>query len=237
MKKDTLKVIKIVLVNLITSIRLIGAFVLPYIYIKYGTTFASIFILILFSTDAIDGFFARNLKVSTFFGSIMDVCSDKLLSAVAFIILGIKYHLLLAPLILEVAISYTNYSTYRYGGNVKASITGKIKTLIVDVCVVLSFIILALPVLNINSRLINDIIAAKDLIIYVLCFIILFACLAALLDYTAKNKIARLNPKSKEIKYTVKKPKPIKDILKLLFDTNYYTEHKDESIMKQIYLS
>ncbi len=237
MKKSSSKKIKIAIVNIITTIRLIGALLLPFLYSKYGTDFISIFVLILFSTDAIDGFLARTFKVQTFFGGIMDAFSDKLLNAIAFIILGLEYHIMLAPLTLEIAISYTNYSTYRYGGNVKSSLIGKIKTIILDICVIMSFILLAIPTINSSNSLLIQLINAKDLIIYVFAFIILFSCLAALLDYTSKNKITRLNPMSKIIKTKSKELKPIKQIIDILFDTEYYKKHKDESIMEQIYLS
>ena len=123
-------------------IRLIGAFILPFIYFKHGVNYASIYIIILFLSDAIDGFLARLLNASTFFGSSLDALSDKLLNAVSFIILGIEYNILLAPLTIEVAIMYTSYSTYRYGGNVKSSVTGKIKTIVLDIAVIFIFLLL-----------------------------------------------------------------------------------------------
>ena len=172
-------------------------------------TFIALLIFVLASvTDFLDGFLARKLKCSTFFGSILDACSDKLLNAISFIILSLEYTIMLAPLIIEISIMYTIYSTYRYGGNVQASRIGKNKTIILDIFVILSFIIMSL----------------------------LIACLIALFDYLRKNTYARLNPKSEEIKAEHKKKKSTKLLFKQLFDTNYYSKHKDESIMRQFYV-
>ena len=229
------KTLKLSFINLITAIRLIGAFILPFIYYKHGTSIASVLIIILFITDLIDGFLARKLNGSTFFGCILDAFSDKVLNAVSFLILGLEYNLMFAPIIIEIAILYTNYSTYRYGGNVQSSPAGKYKTAIVDVAVILCFIVLALPTFKINSMFVNKIIIHTTAIINILALIILGACLMALFDYMKKNNIARLNPKSNIIKYEKKKKKDFKRISKELFDIDYYKKHKNESIMKQFY--
>ena len=126
MNKKVLKTIELILVNTITMTRLIGAVILPFIYYYYGASIVSIIIICLFLTDTIDGFLARKLKVSTFFGSLIDGISDKLLNFISFILLGFINIFMFLPLIIEISIIYTMYSTYRYGGNVQSSKTGKI---------------------------------------------------------------------------------------------------------------
>ena len=148
MKYSALKIIELVFVNLITTTRLLGAFALPFIYVYHGPSVCALITIILFLTDAIDGFLARRLKISTFLGSMLDAFSDKLLNGISFIILGIEYNIMFAPLILELSILYTNYSTYRFGGNVQSSIIGKIKTVILDIFVILSFALLSLNAFN-----------------------------------------------------------------------------------------
>lgn len=236
MTKKSIKTLKLILVNTITSIRLIGAFILPFMYHIWGASYASLFIIILFLTDAIDGFLARKLKCSTFFGSIIDACSDKLLNAVSFIILSLEYSIMLAPLIIEIAIMYTFYSTYRYGGNIQASKVGKIKTIILDIFVILSFLLMSLPLFNTDIKFIKQLINNTDIYITIFAFVIIVSCLIALFDYLRKNTYARLNPKSEEIKHEHKKKKSFKVIKKQLFDTDYYSKHKDESIMRQFYV-
>ena len=235
MKKSSTKIFKLFIINTITIIRLIGAFILPFIYSKYGSSIVSVVIIGLFLTDAIDGFLARHLHASTFFGSILDGASDKILNAISFIILGLNYNIMFTPIIIEIAILYTIYSTYRYGGNVQSSFTGKVKTAIVDAVVVLSFVLMSLPALNINSDFTNYLINNTESYIYVFGFIMIIADMIALIDYMGKNKEARLNPKAMEIKYEEKNRKSFKTIKKLLFDTDYYIKHKNESIMKQLY--
>lgn len=231
MNNEVKKIVKLVAVNSITFIRLIGSLLLPFIYIKYGPIVVASFIIIIFLTDAVDGYLARKLKVATFFGSIIDGSSDKLLNVISFVILGIEYNFMLAPLIIEIAILYTMYSTYRYGGNVQSSKIGKVKTIILDVLVVVSFIVIALPTLNINI-LANY----TEKIINIFSLIILLACLITLYDYLKKNKKARENPNCIAIKHTKRKKKSFNLIKKQLFDTKYYEKHKDESILKQFYI-
>ena len=144
MKNKVIKNFMLVFVNVITLIRLFGAIALPFIYIKYDMNVVALISLILFLTDAIDGFLARTFKVSTFFGSAMDAFSDKALNTISFILLTLDYTIMLCPLILEMAILLINYQIYRFGGNVQSSITGKIKTIILDLFVILSFTILSL---------------------------------------------------------------------------------------------
>jgi len=235
MKDNVLKTIKIIIVNLFTVTRLIGAFLLPFIYIYKGSGICSIWTICLFLTDAIDGFLARVLKSSTFFGSSMDALSDKLLSAVACVILGLTYTIMIPPIILEIAILLTNYSTYRHGGNIQSSIIGKIKTILLDICIVGSFILLSLPSFNINSGAINYIILNSPYYITLFGCISTIAVIVALLDYKKKNQITRQDPSAININELNKIRKPFKEIMHDAFDTNYYLLHKDEGIMRQFY--
>jgi len=232
------KVLSITLVNSITLIRLIGAIILPFIYTKYSIGSTAFIIIILFLTDAIDGFLARKLKVSTFCGSILDGVSDKLLNIIALIILGLEYNILFCSLVIEITIFYTFYSTYRYGGNIQSSKTGKIKTIILDLCVVFSFLLLSLKILITDNHFVLFLVRNTDIIINLFGFIALASCLVALFDYMKKNFDARNNPKCKRIKNSnkYKTKKPFNMILDELFDTEYYLKHKDESILKQLYL-
>ena len=88
MKNSLIKNVEIVFVNLITLTRLIGAIALPFIYCFKGAGNCALITLILFATDAIDGFLARTLHCSTFFGSMIDAISDKLLTNSVLIILA-----------------------------------------------------------------------------------------------------------------------------------------------------
>lgn len=233
MKKELLKIIPI---NLLTCTRLLGAFLLPFIFMSKGASFGAIITIILFITDWIDGLLARSLNASTFFGAGMDALSDKLLNICSFSLLGATYNTMMLPLLIEIAIMYTNYSTYRYGGNVKSSKIGKIKTIILDVFVILSFCLLALGFFNFNNTFIIFLINKTSELINLFSSIITIAGLIALGDYIKYNKEQRKNPKALEIKVEEKKLKPLKKLFKDLLSTSYYKKHKEESIVKQFYL-
>lgn len=235
MKRNLLKIIELIFVNLITMTRLLGAFALPFIYIYKGPSISSIVILILFLTDAIDGFLARTFKISTFLGSMLDAISDKLLNTVSFILLGLTYKIMIPPLILEISILLISYSTYRYGGNVQSSRVGKIKTIILDICVIFSFVLISLNAFNTNNHIINYFINNVATYINIFGSIISISCIIALLDYTKKYKKVRNNPKNKKISFKGRTRKKFKEVIKDGVDTNYYIIHKDESILEQFY--
>lgn len=235
MKYSCIKIIELVLVNAITLCRLFGALFLPIAYHLYGINFVALVTIFLFITDAIDGFLARRLKISTFFGCSMDALSDKVLNATLFILLGIEYRYMIPPLIIEILILYISYLTYKNGGNVKSTKTGKIKTIILDVCVILSLILLSIPKLNIDGKVTKYIISNTDFYIIILSSIITISCLIALLDYIKRYKNARFNPKYIKVKKRKKTGKSFKEIITRSFDIEYYSKHKDESIMDQLY--
>ncbi len=235
MKYSCIKIIELVLVNAITLCRLFGALFLPIAYHLYGINFVALVTIFLFITDAIDGFLARRLKISTFFGCSMDALSDKVLNATLFILLGIEYRYMIPPLIIEILILYISYLTYKNGGNVKSTKTGKIKTIILDVCVILSLILLSIPKLNIDGKVIKYIVSNTDFYIIILSSIITISCLIALLDYIKRYKNARFNPKYIKVKKRKKTGKSFKEIITRSFDIEYYSKHKDESIMDQLY--
>lgn len=232
MKKD---LIKIILINLITFTRLIGAFTLPFIFVFKGAPIGATVTIILFATDWIDGLLARKLNACTLWGAGMDALCDKLLNICSFSLLGSVYNKMLLPLLIEIAIMYTNYSSYRYGGNVKSTKIGKIKTVILDVLVILSFCIIGLQVFNSNSSILLYLINKTPELINLFSCIITVACLVTLIDYVKRNKEIRKNPKSEKAKKEIKHLKPFKQLMNDLLDTEYYKKHKEESIIKQFY--
>ena len=204
---------------------------MPFIFYKYGNSVTSLIILILYLSDAIDGFLARKLHLTTFFGCAMDAISDKLLNFVAFILLGIMYNIMFCPLILEITVLLINYLIYRHGGNVQTSKIGRLKTIILDIFVILSFVVISLYALNINIFTDNII----KLLINIFSIMIIIVDFIAIIDYDKKYKSVKNNPKIKHIKYQNRKRKTINDIKHDLFDTEYYLKHKNESILKQFY--
>ena len=127
------------------------------------------------------------------------------------------------------------YNTYRNGGNVQSSKVGKIKTVILDICVVLAFLVISLPTFELKSNFAQYLILNTDNVVSLFGCVISISCMAALGDYIKKNKQTVRDPKMIHIKEQKRVLKPIKKIIWMLFDSEYYYNHKDESIMKQLY--
>ena len=186
-ENDVMKVI----VNTITSCRLLGATALPFIYHNCGADVAAICTLGLYATDAIDGFLARKCDASTFLGSLLDVCGDKLLNTISFILLALNYPVMWAPLILELTIMLTNYVIYKKGGSVIVSKVGRAKMIILAICTILSYIFVALPAFGVEA-LAN----ITPLIINILGGIVASGSLLTLIDYLKKLKSIKSNKSS-----------------------------------------
>ena len=80
-----MKKFMLIFVNLLTTIRIIGVFMIVPIFFKYGGIYAALVSIACYLTDSIDGFLARNLNASTFFGSLFDALSDK-----AFLVINLE---------------------------------------------------------------------------------------------------------------------------------------------------
>ena len=93
---------KIIIVNSLTLIRLIGALILIPVYYNFGAKYVAIISLISYLTDFIDGTLARKYNASTFFGAIFDGVVDKLLTIINFIILYLITPYSLIPIALEI---------------------------------------------------------------------------------------------------------------------------------------
>ena len=235
MRKSGIRILKLATVNAFTIARLMGAIALPFIYNYKDIPTCALWTICLFLTDAVDGFLARKLKISTFFGCAMDALSDKLLNTISFVLLGITYNIMILPLFMELCILAIIYNTYRQGGNIKSSIIGKIKTVILDFCVIASFLLLGLPKFNITNKNIYSLITNTDKYIFILGVITTIACFIAILDYSKKNYLVRKNPNRIKIKELPKNRKSFNEILNDAFNTEYYLLHKDEPIMRQFY--
>ena len=83
--KDSLKNKNTWLPNLLTASRLLGTFVIPFLFFR-GNYIGTVLATVAFSiTDFFDGFIARTFNVSSVFGEIFDPLADKLLMLAALI--------------------------------------------------------------------------------------------------------------------------------------------------------
>ncbi len=213
------KLIPKIAVNFITFTRLLGALLLPFIFSKTNFTLVAIITLIIFLTDIIDGFLARAFKCYTFFGAILDVISDKLLNFVIFIILGLINPIMFISLILELLIILVNIFKYKEGFNVKVRLSGKIKTVVLSIVIILLFGITAFN---------------KDNLIVTVALVILLigSQIFTLIDYIVDTI------RHPEIMEKVKKGKRLKtisEIIKIFFDSEFYLLNKDKPLKVLLY--
>lgn len=219
MKKEKLKI----LVNFITIFRLVGAFILIPIYYNYNLKVVSLFSLFLFSTDLIDGFLARKFKVSTFFGSIMDSISDKALGIISFAILSSISSLMYVPLVIEAVIPIVTLISIKNGANVSSSRLGKIKTWILGISVIGSFL----------SALYEK--HSLEMISYLAALATTF-CILAVIDYIAHSYNAVKNKNTLVIiDYNSLERKTFKELFKDIWSCEFYKKYKDAPIKKLLY--
>lgn len=116
--------------NIITTLRLILAFCIPFIYINGYTTLAIIIFIIAAFSDGIDGYLARKWDVVSLYGKMIDPLADKLLSIGMLVLLANKTKpLLFVPLIMEGFITIIGLiMTYKSNKQIDIEEVGKVKT-------------------------------------------------------------------------------------------------------------
>lgn len=219
---------KKILVNLITSLRLLGTFLIIPIYLYWGWGVTALVVGVLFTTDFLDGTLARCFHVETFFGCILDSIADKAFAIIILAILALVNPIFIICIVLEIIISLINYKSVQNGNNVQSSKLGKIKTLILDFTVVFALILIAvykLTIMNLSLSLYT-----------ILNFITIPSLIAQLLtikDYSCKAlKNTNLNSKN-QIK--VKELKSRNEILDILFNTDFYHEHREDRLKNLLF--
>lgn len=224
---------KLIFVNMLTGLRFIGSILLIPIYLNFGMLGMLISTIIFYSTDAIDGFAAKKLQVSTFFGALFDGMSDKLFDIIVLVILSFNNKLLLFLLLFEVLILIIGYNTAFKGNKIKSLKIGKIKTVIIDVAFIL--------IIFLNTFCNNSII-----ILIIILISILFEILALIgyikndLEGNKSNALYQKEIKKTNdagLKTTIKIYHEIKDniidakeIKEKLFDHNFYRLNKNKPL-------
>lgn len=132
----------ILLVNFVTTLRFIASFAVVPVFKVLGGISAAVFSGIFLFTDCIDGFLARKLKASTFFGALFDGLTDKAFGIISFALLMTVNPILFSiPLILEVCIALVQNKKLKNGANIKSNMIGKIKTWVLSMSIVGSFVL------------------------------------------------------------------------------------------------
>lgn len=221
------KKFKMILVNFITILRLLGAICLPFIYIYARINITSIIAVVLFLTDFVDGRLARKWDVATFFGALLDVICDKLLGISALIILCFVNRIMYIPLLLEGLIVLFNVLKYLEGFDVQTRMLGKTKTWFLSLTIIISFIVLSFTA---KQSIIAD--ANQNQIIEIVASTLIISQVFALVDYiTSIVKNLELRVKI-DIKQSIKS---FKEINKMLFDIDFYKKNKGAPIRTLLY--
>lgn len=227
------KWLNFIITNFITLLRVVGIFALIPVYKKYGGFTTFILSTLCFLTDFIDGFLARNLNASTFFGSLFDALSDK-----AFLVINLLLLMSISPysiilIIFELTIALIQSVKYNIGMNIKSNIFGKIKMWVAGL--VISFIYLLTDGRFIHYLNLKDISNKTIFILLLPLFIIeIITIISYIIEYFSdKNKLDKKiitkRKKEEERLYQEIKNVSFKD---LMFDHNYYEKYKDYGNLK-----
>lgn len=238
------KWVKIGITNIVTMIRAVGIFALIPAFKIYGGFTCFLVSAGCFATDFVDGFLARKLDASTFFGSLFDGVSDKLfLIASMFLLLNIT-PLAIIPLIFELGIAGVQTLKYKSNLKVKSNMIGKAKMWVAGVIISLCYLLVDPVVLNYFSA---DLVTKLDSVSKIKLF-------SAVLSPLVLSEVATLTSYIKEFKHELKeyqenpqikieddnqKQELAKDIDEktlgeLLFDHEFYQKYQDSTNLMDI---
>lgn len=262
MKKDKDKKntkVKKIIVNGLTLSRVAGTIAMP---LMVNTLSAPIFLLVVAAilfTDCLDGILARHWKVSTIFGSLLDMGADKLFGFAVLITLSTMYPIMSIPLILETLIAGVNIKAAENNSVAKSSEIGRIKTWVMGLSMC-SLLMTGLspelatslesvniqtisPVMNellnlikeIGNKVLNFVNQNKQTIESIATTASITAESIVATDYTIKAiKGKDKNSNTYKIAELIKNKKFVEYAKKVLFDENYYKETKDMPILEKI---
>lgn len=232
---------KILIVNSLTFIRVIGTIILIPLYNILGGKIVGIISLLIYLTDIIDGLLARFWKVSTFFGSLFDGLADKLFTIINFIILYMITPYALIPIIIEILIILVQLFKFSRNLNIQSNIIGKIKVWVLAICIVLAFLTSDIQNINIIS------IEFKEVLINLpdkLLYLILLSPAIVIEVLTLFSYLFEISfPKNIEI--FVSKPQKIKisklkgkdkwtNFKSLWLNPEFYEKHKDDTNLRDL---
>ena len=109
--------------------------------ILFNKLYFVIILLIIFAlTDFLDGKIARKYNLVSEFGVKLDAVCDKIFAISLIIPAIINHGIFIFNFVMEIAISYTNLLSYTKGNNPRSTIIGKIKTALLSLTLILSYI-------------------------------------------------------------------------------------------------
>lgn len=224
---------KKIFVNILTVSRLIGALLVPFVFVNSDIHIMMILLVILFMTDFMDGKLSRLWKVQTVGGSLLDPLGDKVLAISCILSMSYEHRTLLLIIILEMLIILVNIYRSIHGEKVTTSYVGKFKTWVLSVTLVFGAINIFYP------TLLNDFLGFFK--IHTTNFFVSSGLVSSLIVLTIASELATIivyileSMRNRETKKRKKgKLKPIKEVLSRLFDETKFENDKDKSITEII---
>ncbi|NMA51027.1 MAG: hypothetical protein GX951_04175 [Mollicutes bacterium] len=227
-------------VNLLTALRIIGAIFLVPLYLKKGALAAASLSMICYFTDFLDGIIARKAKVSTFFGSVFDGTADKLFTVANLILLVTMTKYAVFPILCELAIFIIQTIRYSKNANVKSSKTGKFKTIVISMTVILIYLVIDIKKITfLNANFINYVTSLDQVkllgTIFMPLYIFEILTLASYLVRFRSDKEV-IQESYSDIDIKLKKPKSFKDkfynFRLLWLNNDIYEKYKDSAGLK-----
>lgn len=226
MTKKTKKII----VNALTLSRLLGALFLPYFFIRVNVPALLILLAILFLTDFFDGKLSRKWEVQTTGGSLLDPLGDKMLAISCIFSLIERHNGLFLLVFLELMICTLNIYRTLHGEKVKSSFIGKFKTWVLSITLIMGAINLFNPDLFdmvANFIGINGLsLTVDDEVIKSLIMLTAGVELVTIVTYMKESFDNKTNRSA-----ALDGMKPIKEVLKRLFDESHYIEDKGKPLV------
>lgn len=233
--------LKLIVVNLLTLIRIIGTIILIPLYKIFNGKIVGIISFFCYFTDSIDGILARKWHVSTFFGAIFDGFSDKLFTIINFIILYLITPYALIPIIIEILIVLVQTFKYNHNLNVQSNIIGKSKVWILAITVVLTFFcsdIESISIISIEFKNYILNIPNKTLYLYLLMPAIIMEILTLfsyIFEICFPKNIEILVEKNKKIEMPKLNLEERKEYIKNVWlNPEFYEKHKDDTNLKDL---
>ena len=236
------KIFAVILVNLLTTVRIVGVVCLLPIFLHFGGVAAALLSIACYLTDWIDGIIARKCHVSTFFGSVFDGVADKMFSVANLIVLFTITKYAIVPILFEAAIIIIQTIKYHKNENVQSSKTGKLKTWIVSLTVVLLYLLIDIKSLTfLPSNFINYIAGLNQVKLFGLVFIPLYIFeVLTLLSYLKflKNYNPAQKPEYPKVDIKLKPATSLKNrfdnFCTLWLNNEFYEKYKDCAGLKEI---
>ena len=222
---------KLIIVNSITLIRIIGTFLVLFMSRYYNGFTIGILTIFIYLSDVLDGVLARYFKVSTFFGALFDGVSDKLFTIVNFIVLYIIVgDIALIPLLIEFLICIVQFMKYKFNMNIKSNIIGKIKVWFLALSIILTFFVSDIDTLN-NKNTLYLLTLSPGILME---FITLISYISEFFFKKNIEASMKKTPKSKRIRLT--KKERMNYAKNVWFSPEFYYKHKDETNLKDLRL-